>query len=120
MQFIALGDRIFVIEDTAPETTSTGIYLVGEDSLDYKIGKVVSVGKGTQDSKTPSRLGSGDIVYYSKFAGQRVNVSDQDYVVLRFYEVLAVDHGKISPVIKKAAPIGDKERLSMDRGIGHD
>lgn len=88
MQLIALGDRVFVIENDSLEKTSTGIYLVGEDARDHRIGTVVTAGK---DSKVNPHLNKGDTVYYPKFAGQRVNVSGQEYVVLRFDEVLAVE-----------------------------
>jgi len=94
MHILALGDRIIVVEKDPEEKTETGIYLVGEDAREFRIGKVISVGKGrNKNSKKPDVI-SGDTVYYPRFAGQRVAYKEQDYVVLRFDEVLAVEHVK--------------------------
>ena len=94
MNISALGDRIIVIEEDPEKQTETGIYLVGEDAREFRIGKVISIGQGrNKNSKKPAVI-SGDTVYYPRFAGQRVAYKKQDYVVLRFDEVLAVQHVK--------------------------
>jgi|ETNvirenome_6_85_1030632.scaffolds.fasta_scaffold48958_2 co-chaperonin GroES (HSP10) len=96
MYLSALGDRIIVIEEDLEEQTETGIYLVGEDTRDFRTGKVISVGQGRNKNSKKPPLAAGDTVYYPRFAGQRVGYKKQDYVVLRFDEVLALNHTKKS------------------------
>jgi co-chaperonin GroES (HSP10) len=94
MQLFALGDRVIVIEDDREEQTETGIYLVGEDAREHRTGKVVSVGKGKNKKSGAPKIIAGDTVYYPRYGGQRVSYAEQEYVVLRFDEVLAVEHVK--------------------------
>lgn len=34
-------------------------------------------------------LGSGDRVLYQKYTGQEINVENEDYIIIRFQDVLA-------------------------------
>ena len=56
-------------------------------------GEVISVGPGkmTEDGKrSPLDVKAGDRVLFGKYAGTEIKIDDQEYVILREEEILAV------------------------------
>ncbi len=88
-----LADRIVVkpLEDT--ETMRGGLYIPDTAKEKPQQGEVVAVGPGkmTDDGKriTPE-VKEGDKVLYGKYSGTEVTVSDEQYLILRESEVLAI------------------------------
>ncbi len=83
-----LADRV-VIEPTIAETqTVSGLYIPDSAKEKPQHGKVVAVGKGTQDQPTTVKV--GDTVLYGKFAGTELKFDGIDYLIMNESEILAI------------------------------
>ena len=88
-----LGDRIVVKPLEAEEKTRSGIVLPDTAKEKPQEGKVIAVGTGRllDDGGTKSlEVRNGDRVLYGKYSGTEVSVDNQDYLILREDDVLAV------------------------------
>jgi len=88
-----LGDRIILQAIEAEEKSAGGIFLPDSAKEKPQQGKVLSVGPGKMHENgkiTPIDIAVGDVVYYSKYGGTEVKVGNQDYIILRQDDVLAV------------------------------
>ena len=88
-----LGDRIILQAIEAEEKSAGGIFLPDSAKKKPQQGKVLSVGPGKMHENgkiTPIDIAVGDVVYYSKYGGTEVKVGNQDYIILRQDDVLAV------------------------------
>ena len=88
-----LDDRLIIVVDEAEERTSAGIFLPDSAQEKPMHGTVVAVGPGkTNDDgeRTPLVVKVGDKVVYGKYAGTEVELDDDDFVVLRETDLLAI------------------------------
>lgn len=88
-----LGDRVIVEVVEQEEKTSSGIVLPDSAKEKPQEGKVVAVGSGRvtdNGEKVALEVKEGDHVIYSKFAGTEVKQGDNEYLVLRESDILAV------------------------------
>ena len=88
-----LGDRVVVKALEAQEKTKSGIIVPDSAKEKPQEGKVVAVGKGRLlDNGTVKALEikSGDRVLYGKYSGSEVTVEDEEYLILREEDVLAI------------------------------
>ena len=88
-----LGDRIVVRALEAQEKTKSGIIVPDSAKEKPQEGKVVAIGKGRLlDNGTVKALEikSGDRVLYGKYSGSEVTVGDEEYLILREEDVLAI------------------------------
>ena len=88
-----LADRIVVkaLEDT--ETMRGGLYIPDTAKEKPQQGEVVAVGPGkiTDDGKRIApEVKTGDRVLYGKYSGTEVTVGDEQYLILRESDVLAI------------------------------
>ena len=88
-----LADRIVVkpLEDT--ETMRGGLYIPDTAKEKPQQGEVVAVGPGkmTDDGKRIApEVKEGDKVLYGKYSGTEVTVADEQYLILRESDVLAI------------------------------
>jgi chaperonin GroES len=88
-----LSDRVVVkaLEDT--EQMRGGLYIPDTAKEKPQQGEVVAVGPGkmTEDGKRiPPEVKEGDRVLYGKYSGTDVKVGDEDYLILRESDVLAI------------------------------
>lgn len=92
-KIVPLGDRVVLKRETAQSTTSGGIVLPDSAKDKPQKGVVVSVGEGyiSRDGKRHAlTLKAGDKVIFSSYAGDEISVGDEDYLLLRESDVLAV------------------------------
>ena len=92
-QIQPLGDRIVVKPLDQEETTKSGLVLPDTAKEKPQEGKVIAVGSGKLlDDGTVKKLEvrSGDRVLYGKYSGTEVRVREEDYLILREDDVLAV------------------------------
>ena len=92
-QIQPLADRVVVkaLEDT--EQMRGGLYIPDTAKEKPQQGEVIAVGPGkmTEDGKrVPSELKAGDRVLYGKYSGTEVTVGDEQYLILKESDVLAV------------------------------
>jgi chaperonin GroES len=88
-----LADRLVVKPIEQEEMTKTGIYLPDTAKEKPQEGKVVEVGPGrlSDDGKRIAmEVKKGDIVLYSKYGGTEIKVDDEDLIILRESDILAV------------------------------
>ena len=92
MKLRPLGDRVVLQHLEAEETTKSGIILTGTAKEKPQEALVIAVGPGgmVDGEKVVMELKVGDKVIYSKYAGNEVTMEDQDYVIVRQNEILAI------------------------------
>jgi chaperonin GroES len=93
MKIRPLQDRILVKRVDEEETTSGGIIMPDSAKEKPQEGLVVAVGPGkTLDSgevATPG-VNAGDRILFSKYAGTDVNVDNEEHIIIREDDVLAI------------------------------
>lgn len=87
-----LADRVVVKMVEAEETTKSGIILAGNAKEKPQIAEVLAVGPGgvVDGKEIKMELSVGDKVLISKYAGTEVKLDDQQYIIVRQSDVLAV------------------------------
>jgi chaperonin GroES len=88
-----LDDRVLVKQCDAEEVTAGGIVLPDSAQEKPQRGVVSAVGPGRLlDSGERAKicLKKGDEIFYAKYAGNEVKIGDEDYVILRESDVLAI------------------------------
>ena len=91
-----IGDRIVVERESSEETTAGGILLPDSAKAKPSRGVVVSVGTGRlldDGSRSELQLKVGDRVIFSRYAPEELTVNDQEYLLMREDDVLAVIEG---------------------------
>ena len=83
-----LADRVVVEPAAAEETTASGTILPDTAKEKPQKGKVVAVGDGKKDE--PMTVKVGDTVLYGKYSGTELSLEDQDYMIMRESDILAV------------------------------
>ena len=92
MMIKPLGNRVLVKVLETEETTASGIVLPDSAKEKKAEGEVIAVGDGEKVMKL--HLNVGDRVLFGKYAGDEVEVKDEEYKILKEDEVLAVfDNG---------------------------
>ena len=88
-----LGERVIVKPSEQESTTKGGIFLPDTAKEKPQEGEVVAVGPGrvTDDgTRVAMELSAGDKVIYSKYAGTEYKDGDDEYLILRESDVLAL------------------------------
>lgn len=92
MNIKPLGDRIVVKVLEKQETTKSGIVLPDTAKEKPQEGEVLAVGSGemVDGKRIPLEVKVGDRVIYSKYAGTEIKMDDQEYLILRQNDILAI------------------------------
>ena len=87
-----LGDRVVLKFCEAEETTKSGIVLPGQAKEKPQQAEVVAVGPGiVVDGETVKmEVAVGDKVIYSKYAGSEVKLEDEEFIVVKQSDILAI------------------------------
>lgn len=88
-----LGNRVLVQREAAEDVAKGGIILPDTAKKKQETAIVLAVGSGIKDEKgalQPIPLKVGDRVLMDKYAGQEIEVEGNDYVILRFDDIVAV------------------------------
>lgn len=92
-KLVPLGDRVVLKREDASSVTAGGIVLPDSAKDKPQKGTVISVGEGhvSRDGKRhPLSLKAGDKVIFSSYAGDEISLGDDEYLLLRESDVLAV------------------------------
>jgi chaperonin GroES len=96
MNLRPLHDRV-IIKRAEEETKSAGgIVLPGSAAEKPSRGHVVAVGRGKlldNGEVRPLDVKAGDHVLFGKYSGSEVKVDDEDFIVMREDEIMAVVEG---------------------------
>lgn len=92
MKLVPLGDRVVLKQLVAEETTKSGIVLPGQSKEKPQQAEVVAVGPGgTVDGKeVKMEVKVGDHVIYSKYAGTDVKIEEEEFIIVKQSDILAV------------------------------
>ena len=88
-----LGDRVLIKALEAKEKSKGGIVLPDTAKEKPQEGKVIAVGKGktSEEGKiTPLEVKKGDKILYGKYSGTEITVDDEEYIILREDDILAI------------------------------
>ena len=87
-----LADRVVIKNVELEETTKSGIVLPGNVKEKPQVAEVVAVGPGgnVDGKEVTMYVKAGDRVIYSKFAGSEVKMDNQQYIIPRQSDILAV------------------------------
>ncbi len=90
MKLVPLGDRVVLKQLAAEETTKSGIVLPGQSKEKPQQAEVVGPG-GTVDGKeVKMEVKVGDNVIYSKYAGTEVKLDEEEFIIVKQNDILAV------------------------------
>lgn len=92
MKLVPLGDRVVLKQLVAEETTKSGIVLPGQTKEKPQQAEVVAVGPGgnVDGKEVVMQVSAGDKVIYSKYSGTEVELEEEEYIVVRQNDILAV------------------------------
>jgi chaperonin GroES len=88
MNIKPLADRVLVKPAAAEEKTVGGIIIPDSAKEKPLKGQVIAVGNGTKDEEM--MLKAGDQVLYGKYAGTEIELSGEQYLIMRQSDVLAI------------------------------
>jgi chaperonin GroES len=92
-KLLPLGDRVVIRARQKEEVTKSGIVLPDTAREKPQEGEVIAVGPGRvldNGNKVDMELKVGQIVLYAKYAGTEFKLDDEEYLILREPDVLAV------------------------------
>ena len=87
-----LLDRVVLRAVENEETTKSGIVLAQTSKEKPQIAKVVAVGPGgmVDGKEVKMQLVVGDKVVYSKYAGTTLKYNDDEYIIVKQDDILAI------------------------------
>ena len=92
MKLVPLGDRVVLKQLVAEETTKSGIVLPGQGKEKPQQAEVIAVGPGgmVDGKEVKMEVKVGDQVIFSKYAGTEVKLEDEEYIVVRQNDIVAI------------------------------
>ena len=92
MKIKPLGERVVIKKLEAEEKTKSGIVLTGTAKERPQEAEVVAVGPGAivDGNRVAMEVKVGDKVLYSKYAGTEVKVEEEEYIILKQEDILAI------------------------------
>ncbi len=92
MKLVPLGDRVVLKQLVAEETTKSGIVLPGQNKEKPQQAEVIAVGPGGMvDGKEVAMQGkNGEHVIFSKYSGTEVKIEEEEYIIVRQSDILAI------------------------------
>jgi chaperonin GroES len=91
-----LGDRVVVDREQSEQKTAGGIVLPDSAKNKPARGKVVSVGNGRlldNGNRNQLQVKVGDRVVFSSYAGEAIKIGDDELLLMREDDILAVIEG---------------------------
>ena len=88
-----LEDRIVIRQVEAEQTTASGLVIPDTAKEKPQEGKVVAVGEGKMlesGKLAPMVVKKGDKVLFAKYSGNEVKVDNEDYLIIRQSDILAI------------------------------
>jgi len=86
MKIKPLSDRVLIKTEEAEEKTAGGLFIPQTAQEKTQTGTVVEIG----DDKDIIKVKKGQKVMYDKYAGTTVSIDNEDHLLLRFSDILAI------------------------------
>ena len=92
MKLTPLFDRVVLKMTEAEETTKGGIILTGSAKEKPSVAEVISVGPGgnVDGKEVIMTVKPGDKVITDKYAGTKVTLEDEEYIIVKQGDILAI------------------------------
>ena len=92
MKLVPLGDRVVLKQLVAEATTKSGIVLPGQEKEKPQQAEVIAVGPGgmVDGKEVKMEVNVGDNVIYSKYSGTEVKLDDEEYIIVKQSDILAI------------------------------
>jgi len=93
MNIKPLSDRLVVKPAPAEEKVQGGIIIPDSAKEKPQRGEVVAVGPGRvadSGNAIPMTVKKGDIVLYGKYSGTEVTIDNEEYLIIRESDILAI------------------------------
>ncbi|MBR7143165.1 MAG: co-chaperone GroES [Clostridia bacterium] len=88
MNIKPLADRVVLKMVETEETTKGGIILAASAKEKPQVAEVLAVGPGDKDN--PMTVKVGDKVITSKYSGTEVKVGQDEYIIVKVGDILAI------------------------------
>lgn len=87
-----LGDRVLIKMKEGEETTKSGIILSSASKEKQQIAEIIAVGPGgnIEGNNIEMYVKVGQIVIINKYAGTEIKYKDEEYLVVKQSDILAV------------------------------
>lgn len=92
MKLVPLGDKVVLKQLEAEETTKSGIVIPGQAQEKPQQAEVIAVGPGgiIDGKEITMQVKVGDKVIYSKYAGTEVKLGEEEFVVVKQNDIVAI------------------------------
>lgn len=92
MKLIPLADRVVLKQSTPEEKTKSGIILTNTSQEKPQQAEVIAVGPGgvVDGKEVVMNVKPGDMVIFSKYAGNEVKLDDEEYIIVKQSDILAI------------------------------
>ena len=92
MKLKPLADRVVLKQLQAEEKTKSGLFLATSAQEKPEMYEVVEVGPGgmVDGKEVAMQVKEGDRVVYSKYAGTEVKLDNEEFVILKQNDILAI------------------------------
>lgn len=92
MKIKPLADRVVIKMCEAEETTKSGIILTNAAKEKPQIAEVIEVGPGglVDGKEVKMTVAKGDKILISEYAGTKVKLDGEEYVIVKQNDVLAI------------------------------
>lgn len=92
MKLIPLADRVVLKQSTPEEKTKSGIILTSTSQEKPQQAEVIAAGPGgvVDGKEVVMNVKPGDMVIFSKYAGNEVKLDDEEYIIVKQSDILAI------------------------------
>lgn len=92
MKLVPLGDKVVLRQLVAEETTKSGIVLPGQAKEKPQQAEVIAVGPGgmVDGKEVTMQVKVGDRVIYSKYAGTEVKLDEEEFIIVKQSDIVAI------------------------------
>ena len=92
MKLVPLGDKVVLRQLVAEETTNSGIVLPGQAKEKPQQAEVIAVGPGgmVDGKEVTMQVKVGDKVIYSKYAGTEVKLDEEEFIIVKQSDIVAI------------------------------
>jgi chaperonin GroES len=88
-----IGNRVLVQRLAAETTVKGGIILPDSAKKKQETAKVIALGSGKYDKNgklIPINVQVGDIILMDKYSGQEITIEDEEFIILRADDIIAI------------------------------
>lgn len=87
-----LADRVIAKRLESEETVKGGIIIPDSAKKKQEMARVISVGPGkvTENKTLPMPVKEGDIILMDKYSGQEINVDDEEFIIVKADDIIAL------------------------------